>query len=182
MKSLAILDRTIRYIRRKYTKALYKSFISNPEAVTFGVRVKFRQFSGGGLNVHFCGNNRVGDDTIFQGSGSLKFGKNSFNGERCVFGCNAKISIGKDVMIAPHVSIRDTDHTFLDRTIPMNQQGFVSQEVIIEDDVWIGQGAVVLKGVIIGKGAIIAANAVVTKDVPSYCIVGGIPARVIRKR
>lgn len=54
--------------------------------------------------------------------------------------------------------------------------------IIIGNDVWIGYGAVILSGVTVGDGAIIGARAVVTKDVPPYTIVGGVPARQIRKR
>lgn len=56
------------------------------------------------------------------------------------------------------------------------------QKTIIGNDVWIGTNAVVMGGVTVGDGAIIAAGAVVTKDVPPYAIVGGVPARVIRYR
>ena len=55
-------------------------------------------------------------------------------------------------------------------------------DIVIGTDVWIGYEAVVTAGVHIGNGAIIAARAVVTKDVPPYTIVGGVPARPIRKR
>ena len=55
-------------------------------------------------------------------------------------------------------------------------------DIIIGDDVWIGYEAVIMSGVHVGSGAIIAARAVVTKDVPPYTIVGGTPAREIRKR
>ena len=55
-------------------------------------------------------------------------------------------------------------------------------DIVIGNDVWIGYDAVILSGVTIGDGAIIGARAVVTKDVPPYTIVGGIPARHIRKR
>lgn len=54
--------------------------------------------------------------------------------------------------------------------------------VIVNDDVWIGYGATILSGVHIGQGAIVAAGAVVTKDVPPYAIVGGVPAQVIKYR
>ena len=52
--------------------------------------------------------------------------------------------------------------------------------MIIEDNVWIGEGVVIMPNVRIGRNAIVGANAVVTKDVPADCVVGGIPARVIR--
>lgn len=55
-------------------------------------------------------------------------------------------------------------------------------DIIVGNDVWIGYESVILAGVTIGDGAIIAARAVVTKDVPPYAIVGGVPARLIRKR
>jgi len=54
--------------------------------------------------------------------------------------------------------------------------------VIIEDDVWIGANVTILKSVHIGEGSVIAAGAVVTKDVPSYTIIAGVPARALRKR
>jgi acetyltransferase-like isoleucine patch superfamily enzyme len=56
------------------------------------------------------------------------------------------------------------------------------REVSIGSDVWIGTRAIVLRGVNVGHGAIIAANAVVTKNVPDYAIVAGVPAKIIRYR
>ena len=58
----------------------------------------------------------------------------------------------------------------------------VSKTVIIGDDVWIGARVIILKGVYVGKGAVIAAGAILTKDVPEYAIVGGVPAKVIKYR
>ena len=55
-------------------------------------------------------------------------------------------------------------------------------DIIIDDDVWIGYRSIILSGVHIGQGAVIAAGAVVTKDVPPYTIVGGVPAKVIKYR
>lgn len=55
-------------------------------------------------------------------------------------------------------------------------------DIVVEDDVWIGHGTTVLSGVRIGQGAVVAAGAVVTKDVPPYAIVGGVPAKVIKYR
>ena len=56
------------------------------------------------------------------------------------------------------------------------------KNIVIGNDVWIGYEALILAGVTVGDGAIIAAHAVVTKDVPPYTIVGGVPAKPIRKR
>ena len=55
-------------------------------------------------------------------------------------------------------------------------------DTVVENDVWIGQNVTVMPGIHIGNGAIIAANSVVTKDVPDYCIAGGNPCKIIRKR
>nr|WP_210534648.1 acyltransferase [Thermosulfurimonas marina] len=124
----------------------------------------------------------IRSNTIIQGSGILEIGKNSFIGSYSVIGVNEKIIIGNNVMIAHNVSIRDTDHKFNRTDLPMIQQGISTAPVVIEDDVWIGHGAIITKGVKIGKGAIVAAGAVVTKDVPPYAVVGGVPAKIIKYR
>ena len=56
-----------------------------------------------------------------------------------------------------------------------------SAPIIIHDNVWIASRAMILKGVTIGEGAVISAGAVVTKDVPPYTMVGGVPAKVIKE-
>ena len=119
---------------------------------------------------------------MFQGSGEIIFGKNSFCGEFSVFGCNDRIQIGSNVMIAQAVTIRDTDHNFQETNIPMIEQGITTSPVVIEDDVWIGHGVTITKGVTVGKGSVIAAGAVVTRDIPGYSIAGGIPAKIIKSR
>lgn len=95
----------------------------------------------------------------------------------------ANIKIGSDVMVGPDVLIIDQSHRFDSVEIPMRLQGdHAPAPVTIHDDVWIGARAIILPGVTISKGAIIGAGAVVTKDVPSYAICAGNPARVIKYR
>lgn len=102
-------------------------------------------------------------------------------------GINAKIygecHIGAFVMMGTDVTVITRNHRF-DRTdVPMMKQGFEDEKpVYIGDDVWIGDRVIILPGVHIGNGCIIAAGSVVTKDVPRYTVVGGVPAKVIRAR
>jgi maltose O-acetyltransferase len=85
-------------------------------------------------------------------------------------------------MIAPEVIILTLGHRHDSIETPMCGQGGYATKVIIEDDVWIGIRVIVLPGVKIGKGSIVGAGAVVTKDVPPWTIVGGVPAKVIKRR
>lgn len=177
-------EKSALYFHTLIALALYWPHISVKGKVFFdaGFRAKQFLFRSDLLKIEFLGGNSVGRFTIIQGSGHIVFGRNSFCGAYCVFGVNREILIGSHVMIADAVSIRDTDHVFEEVSLPMVRQGIVSSSVVIEDDVWIGGGATILKGVHIGKGAIIAAGAVVTKDVAPYSIVGGVPAKLIRRR
>lgn len=93
-----------------------------------------------------------------------------------------KIVLGNYVLIAPNTVLRASDHvtTRADQTI--REQGHTGGEIIVEDDVWIGANCVIVAGTRIGKGAVIAAGAVVAKDVEPYTIVGGVPAKFLKKR
>jgi maltose O-acetyltransferase len=86
-------------------------------------------------------------------------------------------------LVAPEVVFLDQTHKADTMEIPMVNQGAVEfPPTIVEDDVWIGIRAIIMPGLRIGKGAIIGAGAVVTKDVPPFAVVGGVPARVIKWR
>jgi acetyltransferase-like isoleucine patch superfamily enzyme len=92
------------------------------------------------------------------------------------------IIIGNNCLIAHSVSILAANHRYDNPSKPINSQGMTCAPIIIGDDVWIGCKATILAGVTIGKGAVVGAGSVVTKDVPSYAIVGGVPAKIIKKR
>lgn len=129
-----------------------------------------------------CGNNINIEKGAFFGTGSqIEIGDNSGIGINCEV-CGPVI-IGNDVMMGPHVIVMTQNHKFDTKDIPMRLQGyFPFQKVVIRDDVWIGTRAIILPGVTIGKGAVIGAGAVVTKDVPDYAIVGGVPAKILKYR
>jgi acetyltransferase-like isoleucine patch superfamily enzyme len=97
-------------------------------------------------------------------------------GENVVMRNDGGIYIGKDVLIADDVTITSQVHP----TCPPRWGRVVSKPVRIGNEVWIGANAIILPGVTIGEGSIVAAGAVVTDDVPSFSIVAGVPARVIR--
>jgi acetyltransferase-like isoleucine patch superfamily enzyme len=71
---------------------------------------------------------------------------------------------------------------FDDPELNIKEQGVKREFVKIEDDCWIAANTVILAGVTIGRGSVVAAGSVVTKDVPPYSIVGGVPAKVIKSR
>jgi len=116
--------------------------------------------------------------------GSLTIGSNTHIQSGCVLKpFVSSIIIGANCMIAPHCALMPYQHGFADTHRPMYSQPITSRgDIILEDDVWLGSNACVMDGVTIGQGAIVGAGAVVTKDVPPYAVVGGVPARVIRFR
>ena len=93
-----------------------------------------------------------------------------------------KVKIGNNVRIASHCMILGGNHRFDDTTKPICKQGLIRRDIVIEDDVWVAGRVNIVAGVTIGHGSVIAAGAVVTKDVPPYSVVAGVPARVIKKR
>jgi maltose O-acetyltransferase len=110
----------------------------------------------------------------------IEIGDFSELGTNCIIQSNTKI--GKNVIMGPDVKIYTKNHKFESLDIPMQLQGQTEEKVIIGDDVWLGANVILLPGVNIGSHAIIAAGSVVTKDVPSFAIVGGVPAKIIKSR
>ncbi len=136
-----------------------------------------------GKKVHF------GRHVRFYGIRNVYIGNDVSIGERNTLMCTrAKIYIGDHVMTGPGVTMITGGHRIdiegrpmtsitNDEKLPENDQ-----DIVIKGDNWIGANAIILKGVTIGEGSVVAAGAVVTKDVPPFSIVGGVPARVIKMR
>jgi maltose O-acetyltransferase len=124
---------------------------------------------------YICANIFVGDDV-------------SLGSRPTLIASRAKIRIGNKVIFGPEVTIRGGNHRtdlvgrFMYDVTDSEKQPEDDRGVTIEDDVWVGTRAIILHGATIGRGAIIGAGAVVTKSVPPYAIVGGVPAKVIKFR
>ena len=133
----------------------------------------YRRFFLGNHSViesYCCINNAVGDVVI---GDYTRIGiHNTIIGPVC---------IGSHVNLAQGITVTALNHNFEDKTKRIDEQGITTKPVIIGDDVWIGANAVILPGVTIGKHCVVAAGAVVTKDVPDNTIVGGVPAKEIKK-
>lgn len=132
-----------------------------------------------------CGANVNVERMAFFGMGkALEIGSNSGIGPRaCLMNVKGgELIIGDDVMMGPDVLIYTCNHLHDNVDIPMDRQGFTYMRVVIEDDVWIGARVIILPGVVIGKGSVVGAGAVVTRDVPPYSVVGGVPAKVLKNR
>lgn len=87
-----------------------------------------------------------------------------------------EIIIGNNCRLAPFSHIMDGDYHDVNNRLLDGE----SAPVTLEDDVWIGTRSIILKGVTVHQGAVVASGAVVTKDVPAYTMVGGVPAKVIK--
>jgi acetyltransferase-like isoleucine patch superfamily enzyme len=111
----------------------------------------------------------------------IHIGRDSLIGELNVLRGQGGITIGDRVYTAPLVQLLAVNHIYDDPTRPMVEQGITADGIVVEDDVWIGAGAIVTDGVTIGRGSVVAAGAVVTADVPPHSVVGGIPAKVLKK-
>jgi acetyltransferase-like isoleucine patch superfamily enzyme len=112
----------------------------------------------------------------------LVIGNNVGISQHAFIGVRGKVVIGNNVIMGPNVTIYAANHNFEDPDRLINDQGESREGIMIEDDCWLGTGCVILDGVKIGQGSVIAAGCVVTKSVPPYSIVAGIPGRVIRTR
>lgn len=136
-------------------------------------------------NISFDQNISIGFGAFFTADGGLiRIGSNTmFNSNVHInTSVGGIIEIGQNVLIGPNVVMRTAGHNFENPNILIKKQGHIIKNIIIEDDVWISANVIILGGVKIGKGAVIGAGAVVTKDIPSMGIAIGIPAKTIKFR
>lgn len=197
---ISFIIKFIPYYQFIEKKRHYKSLLT-----TLSVRNKFKKCS---RNVSFrtiqllkgcecisIGVNSRFDDFLYLTAwteyGDQKFMPSIEIGENCNFGafnhissCN-RIVIGDNCLTGKNVTIVDNNHGSSDvadlQISPVKRRLISKGSVIIGKNVWLGEKVTILPGVTIGDSVIVAANSVVTKDIPSYCVAGGNPAKIIRK-
>jgi len=111
---------------------------------------------------------------------NISIGKGTFLNTEIRFGCpKDRIVIGRNCQIGPRVSFETISHGLVYK--PNKGRGRWTKPIVVEDEVWIGVGAIITQGVTIGRGAVIAAGSVVNEDVEPFTLVGGVPAKVIKR-
>ncbi len=149
-----VMDLMPHFIRYIFFKLLFKSYGKN---VMIDYKTFFRYMSG------------------------IKIGDNVCINRGCEFFTSANLStiidIKENVVFSPNVKIYSAGHDYKYLNLPDT-----SGNVIIEKNVWIGGNSIILQDVTIGEGSVVSANSVVTKNVPPYSIVAGIPATIVKKR
>lgn len=185
-ESISWQEEALRYVpgylgvllRRNYWRMRFKSC---------GVKL----WVSSGVIIEGARNVEMGDEAIIgpnshlgsAGKGLVKFGNRvATNRNVMIYIVDGNVTIGDNVLIGPNVVFVTDNHVYDRIDVPIRDQGISSEEIVIEDDVWIGANAVILPGVRIGKGAIIASGAVVSRDISPYSVAGGVPAATIKER
>ncbi len=144
--------------------------LTNPRAIAIGRKVLIQK----GARLEAVGSDpRDGPKLIIGDGTAIQF----------YFHCGAasRVTIGRNVLVGGRVYITDHDHSYDEPDLSARESPRLRvAPVEIGDGAFLGEGCVVLKGVRIGKRAVVAANAVVTRDVPDFTVVAGVPARAIK--
>ncbi len=174
MLKLFLYKKWINYKRKKFIALKKKKGIYIDSSASGFINVDFKGKNGVPENCQFFGNVKIGYATTL--------GKNNFLG--------GNIVIGNYCQIGADVAMHATNHPMTFMSTYINKNLFNGElkslkennKIEIGNDVWVGHGVIIVGDVKIGNGAILAAGAVITKNVSPYTIVGGVPAKEIKKR
>ncbi|MDK2934958.1 MAG: hypothetical protein PWP27_2768 [Clostridiales bacterium] len=126
-----------------------------------------------------CGKRlQIGKGVIINNPGNLFLGDDCYISHYCYIQAKGKVSLGNNVIIGPMSVIASSNHIFKNGMV--TNKG-ISEPIVIGDGTWCGSHVIITSGVNIGEGVVVGAGAVVTKNIPSYEKVAGIPAKIINK-
>ncbi len=111
----------------------------------------------------------------------ISIGNNSVIGMRSGIVAHESVTIGDDVWFGQEIYVTDANHGYSDPATPPGKQLGAHSPVVIDDGCWIGHGSVILAGVHLGKHTVVAAGSVVRSSFPDRSVIGGVPAKVIRR-
>lgn len=110
----------------------------------------------------------------------LKFGNNSSIGDFTHFGAAGGIEIGNDVIMGSYISFHSENHNFYDITRLIREQGTTSKGIKLGNNIWVGAKVTFLDGSVVGNNCVVAAGAVVSGTFPDNCVIGGVPAKILK--
>jgi acetyltransferase-like isoleucine patch superfamily enzyme len=175
----ALLGRGVRFFN--LSKIVYGKFLKLGDHVYISALATQGVFIGDQVGIGAF--SRVVVSTSLNSIGSfIRIGSNVGVGEFAYLGGAGGLEIGNDTIIGQYFSCHPENHIYDNVDALIRHQGVTRQGIHIGSNCWIGSKVTVLDGVTIGNGCIIAAGAVVTKSFPDNCVIGGVPARVIKMR
>lgn len=180
----SVLSFKLKSLQNKLRNSLRKRKLDIKTDVSLGREI---HITGAG-NLCLANNVRIEDECSFcfnPINGNIPkiiIGEGSLIGKRNDFGCSESIVVEDYVITAPYVHFTDRNHCFDDIEAPiMRQPTTIKGPIRIGRGSWIGFGAQIMSGVTIGRQCVVAAGAIVVKDVPDYCVVGGNPAKILKR-
>jgi len=187
----------VRFLRKisNFFQMMYSGRISHQmKSVMYPLEIKHPAYIKGGQYISIGKNFRVLRRLKLEAwdyysgifySPSIVIKDNVSISDNCHIGAINYIEIGNNVLMGSNVYITDHNHGMANEKNlmchPLDRALYSKGPVIIEDDVWLGEGVSIMPNVIVGKGCIVGANSVVTKSFPPYSILGGCPAKIIKK-
>lgn len=195
LKNTLLKHTNLKYLTKHAKTSLYTIWISSEfKAVGNGSSIGYPLNLLGGKSISIGENVNIGKRVILNAwekhndlfyYPQITIGKGSTIGDDCHITSTQKILIGDNVLMGRKILISDNSHGSInieDMSKITTKRDLSSKgPIIICNSVWIGEKATILSGVTIGENAIIGANSVVTKDVPANCVVGGVPAKIIKR-
>lgn len=185
-KLLLVRGSSFRFCER-FVKIQYCSYLTVGRSTVIEQGAILRCLSRDGFVI--ADNVTIGKYALIECTGSFRrlgrgfsIGSNSSVGDYSTIGCAGGVTIGSNVLMGPRVAMHSQNHIFRSATAKIAEQGTSEKGIIIGDDCWIGSGSIILDGVTVGSGAVVAAGSVVTRSIPDFAVVKGVPAVVVARR